>query len=261
MSKNFENGIISSSDSGADFLAADIEITGDVHWVDSVNGDDSNDGSELKPLASLTQAITNATANNGDVIVIKSASTFTSATSIALSKAGVRVFGLGTGSTKPTFTVSGNVDLLDLTAESVEINNLRFAAGSAAHTARVNVGAAGARIENCDFLCGANDLNSITIPDAGDYCTIKGCTFTITADGPDNAIEVEAAAVLGLRVEGCTFDGGDHGFDEGGLYSAVAHLNHVYLENTLTAASIVHTAAAKGICSGTIAGDGAYVRI
>lgn len=261
--KHYENGIVGTSEGGSTDFSADVFVTGAVYWVDSVDGNDSNSGlNRNSPKATLASALTSATASNGDVIFLESGHTETLTSSLVLNEAGITVIGLGSGSNKPSFTVNGNVDMFDLTAARVRLYGLRFPAGTAAHTARINVGAADCILEDCDFICGANDLNTITVPDAGDYLEINGCTFTITADGPDSSILVEAAAVLGLKVIGCQFDGGSFDWDDAGLYSAFAHTNYLYRNNTLTnKASIIHTAAAKGICTGTIAGDGSRVEV
>lgn len=262
--KHYENGIIATTDSGSTDISADIFVTGDVYYVDSVNGNDSNAGTNRNSAkATVSSALSAATANNGDVIVIESGHTESLSSALTISKAGIRIYGLGSGSTKPNFTVTAAVDGIDITAARVELHNLRFPVGTTAtNTSRVNVAGAGARIVDCDFLCGAQDLESITIADAGDDCEINGCTFTVSADGPDAGIEVEAAGVLGLKVISCTFDGGSFDFDNAGLYSAVAHTEFTYRANTLTnKASIIHTAAAKGICTGTIAGDTSRVEI
>lgn len=261
--KHFENGIVGTTEDGDALITSDIFVTGVVYYVDSASGNDANAGTNRNaPLATLAQAITNATANNGDIIILEEGHAETSASSIAMSKAGISVLGLGAGSTKPAFTVNGNVDLIAITGARCRIYNLRFPVGTAAHTSRIDVGAAGCLIQDCDFSCGANDLESITIPDAGDDCTIDGCTFTITADGPDAAIEVESATALGLKVTDCTFDGGDYDFDAAAINSGVAHTEFLYLDNTLAnKASIIHTAASKGLCSGTVAGDGSRVEV
>lgn len=261
--KHYENGIVGTSEGGDTDFSADVFVTGAVYYVDSVDGNDSNSGlNRNQPKASLSSALTAATADNGDVIFLESGHTETLTGSLSFNEAGITVVGLGSGSNKPSFTVNGNVDMFNFSAARIRLVGLRFPAGTAAHTARINAGGANCIIEDCDFICGVNDLNTITIPDAGDYLELNGCTFTITADGPDAGILVEAATVLGLKVIGCQIDGGSYDFDDAGLYSAFAHLNYLYRNNTLlNKASIIHTAAAKGICSGTIAGDGSRVEV
>lgn len=262
--KHFENGIVSSSAGGSSDIATDIFVTGDVWWVDSVNGNDANDGRNRNaPLATLEQAHTNAAGGNGDLIILEAGHTETLGASLTISKDGLRILGLGTGSSKPSFTCNAAIDMFNITGEHVEINNLLFPVGTTAqNTARINVANDGVRIENCDFYCGQYDLETITLATLVDDCVIKGCTFTVSADGPDSAIEIEAADVLGLLVESCTFDGGSSNWDNAAIYSTVAHDEWIYRSNTLTnKAHIIHTASAKGQCVGVIAGDGSRVEV
>lgn len=260
--KNYENGIVSVASGASTDITEDIMTTGSVFWVDSVTGNDANAGTNRNsPKGTIASANTAATANNGDMIICLSTHAESIASSVAL-KAGVRLFGMGTGSNKTSVTISGNVDAFNMSNARAEIHNVRFPAGSAAHTAAVNFAANGCRVTNCDFLLSTYDLDTITVPAAGLDCEINGCTFTITGDGPDRAISVESASALGLKVIGCTFDGGDYDFDDAAVYSAVAHTEFLYRDNVLTnKASIIHTAAAKGQCTGTEADDTCRVEV
>lgn len=258
-----ESGL-AASDSGADeFIVSDLITTGNIHWVDSVNGNDSNTGSEAEPLATLEQAITNATANNGDIIVLKSGHSQTVSSTITISKAGLKIFGIGEGSAAPIFTLAAATDAISVTANNVEINNLYFAAGTTAtNTARINVDAANCKIKGCTFKCGAYDASSVTLTANALYCEIISCAFSVTANGPDYGIIVESASVVGLKIESCSFSGGSYNWDLGAIYSAYAHLNYFYQSNTFTGdARLVHTAASKGCISDTIAAEGSTVAV
>lgn len=264
MSRNYENGIIAISDSGDEDISQDILTTGTVFWVNSIGGNDANAGTNrVFPKASIASAISAATASNGDIIICESGHIENISSVITISKAGIRIFGLGAGSAKPKFIVTAAIDLFDLTGSRIELNNLQFPAGTTiANTSRINPNSAKCKITNCDFECGAFDLDSITVPDAGDDVEITGCTFTITADGPDSGIRIESASTLGVTTIGNSFDGGDFDFDDAAIFSAVAHLNYVYRKNTLiNKASIIHTAAAKGQATGTVMGDGSRVEV
>lgn len=257
-----ENGLAATSEGADVFITTDIIATGAVIWVDSVNGSDANSGLEGSPLATLAAAITAATANNGDIIVIKSGHTETLTSAITVNKAGVKIYGIGNGSSAPKFTVNASsIDGISITANNVEINNLYFPVGTtASNSSRVNVDAANVRIKGCTFLCGQYDLSSITLTANALYASIESCTFTVSADGPDHGIIVESASAVGLYVYNCTFNGGTYNWDIAAIYSASAHLNFVYDTVTLTGdAAITHTAAAKGWLSNIIAGDGSQV--
>ena len=165
MSKNYENGVIATNAGGSTDLSVDFETTGAIYWVDSVNGNDSNAGTNRNEAkATLSSAITAATANNGDMIILESGHTETLTSSLTISKAGLRIFGLGTGSNKPNFTIDAAIDGFGITGANVEINGLRFPVGTTTgNTSRINIDAAGVRITDCVFLCGAQDAETITI--------------------------------------------------------------------------------------------------
>ena len=265
MSSNYENGVVSNSAGGSTDIAVDFETTGDIYWVDSASGDDANAGTNRnEPKATLGSAITAATANNGDMIIIESGHTETLASSLQITKAGIRIYGLGSGSNKPSFTVDAAVDGIDITTGGyVEIDGLRFPAGTTSgNTARINLDAVGILIKDCDFLCGENDLNTITVTANAIDCKVEGGSMTIEANGADSGILVESASALGFVVDGMSFDGGDFNFDNGAIYSTVAHTEFTYRDVSLTNnAHIIHTAAAKGLAIGTVMGDGSRLEI
>jgi len=262
MSTIIENGLTAVGGANA-IITSDLIITGAVTWVDSVTGTVSGPGTFEAPYHTLAGAVAVATASNGDIIAIKSGHLETLTAAITLSKVALKIFGLGSGSAAPNFTCDAAIDCIDITAAQVELYNLYFLAGTTTpNNSRINVGAANVKIINCTFLCGVNDLTTITLPDAGDAATISGCTFTVTANGPDSGILVESATTAALSVVGCSFDAANIGFDDAAIHSTVAHVGFIYQNNTLTnGADIIHTGAAKGIASGTIAGDECMVTI
>lgn len=244
-----EAGLASTGDA---FIDEELILSGSVHWVDSVAGNDANAGTKELPLATLAQAITNATASNGDVIVIKAGHTETLTSTVTISKAGLKIFGLGTGSGAPLFTCNAAIDCIQITGADVELNNLYFpAATTATATALIDVAAANVRIKGCTFVCGAFTQNAVTVPAAGTNLTIEDCNFSVSADGPDAGVLIESASATGIHIVDCTFDGSTHNWDDAAIYSTVGHLRFVYervaLQNN---AKIRHTSAsAKGICS------------
>lgn len=259
-----EDGLATSSEGADTFITKDILSTGAIHWVDSATGSDSNSGSEQSPLATLAQAVTNATASNGDIIVVKSGHTETLTSGITVNKAGLKIFGIGSGSSAPKFTVAAAIDGISVTANDVELNNLYFPVGTTANnTARVNVDARRVRIKGCTFLCGQYDVSSVTITANGIDCEINSCTFTISADGPDHGVIVENAAAHGLFIYNSTFNGGSYNWDVAAIYSNVAHLNWLYDTVTLTGdAGVQHANTSnKGVFSNMISSTGSQVQV
>ena len=263
MSLLFDSGLVSTT-SGADaFVYNPIIATGSVIWVDSVNGNDSNAGTQDLPLQSLTQAITNATANNGDIILVKSGHTKTVSSTITVNKAGLKIFGIGSSNSAPNFTLAAATDAITVSAANVEINNFYFPVGTTAvNSARINIDAANVKIKGCTFLCGADDLDTITITANGLYAIIDSCSFSVSASGPSHGISIESALAVGVRIKSCSFDGGSYNWSGAAISSTVAHTGFAYDTVTLTnRAAIIHTAAAKGWATNIIVGDNCQVRI
>ena len=257
------NGFADSSSGADDFIQNHVVTTGAIHWVYSVTGSDSNPGTEGRPLASIAQAITNATANNGDIILVKSGHSETLTSAITVNKAGLRIFGIGSGTSAPSITVNAAIDGINVTADDVELNNIYFPVGTTAiNTARVNVDADRARIKNCRFNCGLYDSNTITLTANASNCEIDSVSMSVTADGPDSGILIEGA-ITGLHIFNSSFDGGSYNWDDAAIYSASAHVNFRYETITLTnEASISHTNSSnKGVIGDLIEGDGSQVQV
>ena len=185
--------------------------TGDVFHVDSghANASDSNTGKDSRrPLSTIGQAITNAAASNGDIILVAPGHAQTLTAAIAMSKAGVKLIGMGTGQNRPALTF-GAIDAIDVTGADCEIHNIRFVTPTAAATGYINFGAARIKVVGCRFECGANLTTgaAITLTADGDEFKIYDCEFVVTADGPDQAISLEGAADNG-EIRGCVFNGG-----------------------------------------------------
>lgn len=143
------------------FPGSDRPYTGNVFFVcnaSGANGSDNNDGTRPdRPLATVAKAITLATASNDDVIyVLKGhAESIVAAGTIACSKAGVSIIGLGNGRQRPVFTWS------TLTS------------------ATWTVSAANVTIKNCVFVGTGLDAIVTMFAITGDDCTIDGCEFDI----------------------------------------------------------------------------------
>lgn len=259
--KHYENGIIANG--GNSDVLNDIFVTGDVIFVDSVNGNDANDGlNEKEPLATLQQAVTNATDENGDVIIVKENHAETLSTVITIDK-NLRIYGQGSGSSKPALSIDASNDVLRITTDNVVIDNIRFPKGlTVANNGKVSIAGQRATVSNCDFECGEFDPQAIKIGSSGNYPTIKDCTFTVVENGPNTGILINEVTLLGLIIESCTFDGGDFNFDDSAVFSSVAHKQFYYKDNVLmNCANIIHEAASKGICTGTVVGDGSRVEV
>lgn len=161
--------------------------TGNYWFVNSVTGSNGNPGNVPNlPFASIASARTAATANNGDVIICMPGhtETITGAAGIALSKAGLYIVGLGTGSVRPTITLSTSTAAqMTVAGANVTIDNfiLDFT-GIDAIVAAVSITAADVAFVNCEVR-----TNNAT----------AGCVLGL----------VTAATATRFRVENCFFNG------------------------------------------------------
>jgi hypothetical protein len=139
---------------------------GNVWYVSSVTGSDTaNTGATpSQPFATLGAARAAATANNDDVILVGSghAETIVGAAGVAMSKAGLTVIGLGTGSRRPTFTFTTAVAAsFDITAANLSFSNLVFTCGIDAQTAMININSADVTFDNCEFNTNSGTVGAV----------------------------------------------------------------------------------------------------
>lgn len=126
---------------------------GDVYWVDSGSGSDDNQGTFNSPFKTMDYANGQATANNGDFIMVKPGHTETvsAAAGLDLDTAGVTWIGLGGGSARPqiNFTSATGADM-DVDAANINMVNFLFTGGVDALTGPIDVNAADFSLINCE---------------------------------------------------------------------------------------------------------------
>jgi hypothetical protein len=195
--------------------------TGQVWWVNSATGSDAASPRGLerhRPLATLQQAVTNA--SNGDIIVLMDGHTETIASTVTISER-LTIVGSGSSSGIPTarLGVTGDRVMLDITGDRVELRNIRFNARSTAGEppAKVAVTGDGFRMRGCYLEAGNNDSGAVSLYLGGDYPEIRSTTFISTASAvataPGPAISPEVQ--VGCYIEDCVFDGGTVGWASG----------------------------------------------
>lgn len=129
MLSNFPNGV---SSFGVPVMGAGQipATTGNYWFVNSVTGSNGNMGqSPTAPFATIAQARTAATANNGDVVIVMPGhvESVAAAAGIAFSKAGIYYIGLGNGAQRPTITfTTATTATATITAASNTIDNFVF---------------------------------------------------------------------------------------------------------------------------------------
>lgn len=185
--------------------------TGKVWYVSSTKGSAGNVGTDPDfPLATLAGAQSAATASVGDIVVVLPGHAETLTAALTLSKAGVSYIGLGVGLNRPTITVNGAIDGINITGANVSLNNFVFPApGTDDQTADINVAAAGASILNTYHIgstTAKNKTDLITVASGGDDLVIDGMQAYNTVVDCVSAISLEAAVARPV-IRNCNIQG------------------------------------------------------
>ena len=150
---------------------------GRVFWVNNssvlpkggIGGSNGNDGSYLRPFSTIDYAVSQCTADRGDMVLVMPgyAQTITAAAEIGLDVAGVAVIGLGAGSKRPTVTFGTNATAdIDVSAANISVQNMIFIAAVASCATCFEVAAAkDFTVEYCEFRDNAATTGFINIID------------------------------------------------------------------------------------------------
>lgn len=176
-------------------LAAQLPPTTGAYWfVHSGTGSNGNSGkTPERPFSTIDYAVGRCTANKGDVIVVMPGhtETVTAAAGLDLDVAGITVYGLGSGSLRPTvnFTTATTADM-DVDAANVTVENILFTGGVDALAGPIDINAAGCTLRNIetrDVTGQATDF--IVTDDNCDRLKISGWKHSgAAAAGADTAI-------------------------------------------------------------------------
>lgn len=205
--------------------AKPLQMTGKIWYVLNTTGVDAASPAGLErsaPLATIGQAHTNAA--DGDIIVCLTGHVETVSSVITVSKR-VTIIGEGYGSLSGTAIVPSVVltlggatnNIFTLTGVRVQIRNIRFSPRTSGATGSyISTATANHYIKGCYFGMDENsDGPGILLASGANLVHLENCTFisteTTLANKPDSAIR-NSAALTGLRMFGCVFDGGTVGF-------------------------------------------------
>lgn len=155
MPTNYPNGITSY---GLPVLPGAVRpYTGNVFFVCSVTGSNGNNGkSPASPFSTLVYALTQTTASNDDVVFVMRghAESITGAATIACSKIGVSIIGLGNGRQRPVFTWTATDSTWTVSAANVSISNCVFVlTGIDAVVTGFAITGDDCSFDNCEFDC------------------------------------------------------------------------------------------------------------
>lgn len=218
-----------------------LYLAGTTNSIWYVNSNGGVDGASPagrnreKPLATLAQAITNASDN--DIIVLMTNHTETPVTGYTINKKLI-IVGAGSAAGKPTVKMGSNginVNRFTVTATNVEFRNIWFLASAAANTSGILLSAALFRLKGCYFELGANDNVGLAISAGGDSARVVNTTFISTATSvaaqPVTAMRTNAT-VSDLEMDGVTFSAGPFGFSNPYAFDTGGNiLNRIKAEN------------------------------
>lgn len=167
------------------------------------------------PFATLDYAIGNCTADKGDVIYIMPghAETIAATDGFDVDVAGVTIVGLGSGSVRPTFTLTQTASQVNVGANAVTIENVRIVAGVSAVVAALQVeGKTDCTLRGCEFYWGGTTgydlILSVELEAGSDRATIENCRFLAepAVAGAASAIKLTGAS-SNVRIRNCEFMG------------------------------------------------------
>lgn len=143
---------------------------------------DANEGRDPNvPLATIDAAVARCRANKGDIIVVMPGHDENPTASITLDVAGVWVYGLGWGASRPTVTFGALGATLSITAASCRVSNIVFDLGTVATTVTdaINITGADVIIEDCETVPHATSqfTNFLTTSAAALRLTLRGNRF------------------------------------------------------------------------------------
>lgn len=172
--------------------------TGKVIYVDSAVGSNNNNGFEPgEAKATIAGAISAATANNGDIILVLPGHSETVTSAITVSKAGLSIIGMGEGLLRPSITGNGTIDAVDITANNVLLENFQFPApGTDDQASDVNVSGAGVtlrRLYSIGSTTSKNKTDIITVASGANDLLVEFCRAYNTVVDCVSWLSLEAA--------------------------------------------------------------------
>lgn len=204
------NGLVNNSSMNV-LGAGNLFTTGKVTYVNSATGNNGNVGDDpIFPKATIAGAQTASTASVGDVVAIAPGHSETLTAVLTLSKAGVSYVGLGAGLARPTLTINGAIDGVDITGANVSFSNVQFPApGTDDQTADINVTGAGVSIFNTYHIGSTTSKNKtdiITVATGGNDLIVDGVNAYNTVVDCVSFLSLEAAVARPI-IRNCNIQG------------------------------------------------------
>ena len=175
---------------------------------------DTNKGTFHAPFATIDFAIGQCSADNNNVICVRSGytQTITAAAGIAADVAGVYIVGVGQGSNRPTISFSTSTAAsIAVSADNVTFKNFKFVCNISAQNHMFDLTGKSTNIINCEFVEGSQSPLSFIAADGDDAdidnSNIINCKFSATTvGGMVNGIllgkDFTNVSILGCEING-----------------------------------------------------------
>lgn len=161
---------------------------GNVFFVQSTHsnaGDQANKGQTPDaPYATINYAVTQCTANQGDIIIVLPGhvETISTAGGLTINIAGVSVIGVGRGTKQPKLDLTAAAATVAISAADCLLDNFQVEASFADIVSEILVTGDGCTIRNCRFLEPVTDENALINilangANTADFLTVENCTF------------------------------------------------------------------------------------
>lgn len=209
--------------------------SGDIYYVDSAAGTDDTVAngygkSWAAPFDTIDYALSQATHNNGDIILVAAGHTTTLGDSQeSYADAGITVIGLGFGYDMATIVFDNANSSIDVTGDGITLVNLRFSSTTAATTMTLDVDGDRFSLIGCEFT-ETGDFEHVISVDLGADCEnalIQGCSFDGAGTGASSAIAITGGVIDNCRIIDCKFWGN---FTNAAIYSNQINTN-MYIDD------------------------------
>lgn len=249
---NFPNGVSSFGIPVLPILG-DQPITGQVMFVDTVNGVNAGTGNgPNNPYQTIAYALTQVTSGAYATIYVMPGSTTTisSATALTLNVANVAIVGLGTGAQRPVFAyTTANTAAIPVSAANVTVQNIQHTGGFLSIARAYTVTAAGFTLDGCSFTDNSGVLNFLNIINCtGAANTADRLTVTNNVWNGLGTTSVNSFVLTANDIDSLTFSGNTANLatttdaasgvtvTAGILTKASIAFNRTYRKNTATTA-------------------------
>lgn len=177
-----------------------------------IGGSNSNDGTYKKPFSTIDYAINRCTASRGDIIMVMPGYTETIplATTLVPDVAGIAIIGLGSGTLRPTLSMSAVASSIIVSGDNTVIQNILFKTEHD-NTIVLEVTGSDSQIVDCEFRARttATERQWVSCIDIGggsandcDRTVVSGCKFTSPTAGSTDAIKLSEVCE-GVVIENC----------------------------------------------------------